>query len=62
MSIKEDWNRGTKFEKHFNDLSTKAYLLLGELRRIAIYRLDDEGNGFYASNRPDVAEEALDKI
>ncbi len=61
MSIKEDWNRGTKFEKHFNDLSTKAYLLLGELRRIAIYRLDDEGNGFYASNRPDVAEEALYK-
>ena len=61
MSIKDDWNRGTKYEKHFNNLSKKSYLLVGDIRRIAIYRLDDEGNGFYASNRPDVAEEALDK-
>jgi len=61
MSIKEDWNRGTKFENHFNNLAKKACTLVGKLRRIAIYELDDAGNAFYASNRPDVAEEALDK-
>lgn len=61
MSIKEDWNRGTKFEKHFNNLAQKAYPLLGELRRISIYGLYKDGNAFYASNRPDVAEEAIEK-
>lgn len=61
MSIKAEWNKGTKFENHFNNLARKAYPLLGELRRIAIYELDSAGNAFYASNRPDVAEEALDK-
>ena len=61
MSIKDDWDKGTKFEKHFNNLADKAYPLVGELRRVAIYELDNTGHAFYASNRPDVAEEALDK-
>ena len=38
MSIKDDWDKGTKFEKHFNNLADKAYPLVGELRRVAIYR------------------------
>lgn len=50
MSINEDWNRGTKFENHFNKLARKAYPLLGTLRRIAIYELDNTGHAFYASN------------
>ena len=59
--FQEDWTKGTKFENHFNKLSDKAYLLLGELRRIAIFELDNTGHAFYASNRPDIAEEALYK-
>ena len=31
MSFKEDWNKGTKFENHFNKLARKAYPLVGEL-------------------------------
>ncbi len=61
MSIKEDWNRGTKFEQHFNTIASKAFPLVGELRRIAIYELDNTGHAFFASNRPDVAEEAFEK-
>ena len=52
MSIKDDWDKGTKFEKHFNNLADKAYPLVGELRRVAIYELDNTGHAFYASNRP----------
>lgn len=59
--FQEDWNKGTKFETHFNKLADKAYPLLGELRRITIYELDSTGHAFYASNRPDIAEEALHK-
>lgn len=43
MSIKDDWNRGTKFEKHFDNLGEKARPLIGKPRRIAIYEVDDTG-------------------
>ena len=61
MSFKEQWDKGTKFENHFNTLAKKAYPLVGKLRRIAIYELDSSGHAFFASNRPDVAEETFAK-